>query len=42
MPKYRHIMDAEAEAEAEAGRRGDINWPAAGDAVLWSYPDHAG
>lgn len=36
MPKYRHIMDA------EAGRRGDINWPAAGDAVLWSYSDHAG
>lgn len=40
MPKYRHIMDAEA--EAEAGRRGDINWPAAGDAVLWSYSEHTG
>lgn len=33
MPKYRHIMDTEAEVE---GCR-DINWPAVGRGILWSH-----
>lgn len=33
MPKYRHIMDTQAEVE---GCR-DINWPAVWDGILWSH-----
>lgn len=35
MPKYRHIMDTEA--EAEAGRRGDINWRCCSLVLCWTH-----
>lgn len=33
MPKYRHIMEAEAQTE----RRRGISWPAVGEGILWSH-----